>query len=85
MSAQICIQILEKIQVIDSSERQLGIYKDVNDLDEIPHDESIRGDYNDVPFGQYVYYPTRAVRYVDNSQARKRATGKQRAFVSINS
>ena len=38
MNAQMIMQILEKIQVIDSSERRLNIYKDVNDLDEIPHD-----------------------------------------------
>ena len=80
MNAQLVLQILEKIQVIDGSERELGIYKDVNDLDEIPQDESIRGDFNDQPFAEFVYYKTRAVRYVDNSQARKRATGRQRAF-----
>jgi hypothetical protein len=80
MNAQVMMQILEKIQVIDSSERRLNIYKDVNDLDEIPHDQGVRGDYNDVPFGQYVYYNTKAVRYVDNSQARKRASGKSRTI-----
>ena len=67
MNAQLIIQILEKIQVIDQTERTLNLYKDVNDLDEIPQDAGIRSEYNDVPFGQYVYYPTRAVRYVDNS------------------
>ena len=67
MNAQMALQILEKIQGIDGSERELGIYKDVNDLDEIPQDESIRGDFNDQPFAEFVYYKTRAVRYVDNS------------------
>ena len=38
MNAQMMMHILEKIQVIDSSERRQNIYKDVNDLDEIPHD-----------------------------------------------
>ena len=47
MNAQLVMQILEKIQVIDGSERELGIYKGVNDLDEIPQDESIRGNFND--------------------------------------
>ena len=39
------IQILEYLQVIPPTERELELFKDVNDLDEIPSDESIRMGY----------------------------------------
>lgn len=45
MNAQLMIQILEYLQVIPSTERELNIVKDVNDLDEISVDESIRMGY----------------------------------------
>ena len=45
MYAQMMIQILEYLQVITPSERELDIFKDVNDLDEMPQDESIRLGY----------------------------------------
>lgn len=45
MCAQLMIHILEYCQVIPPTERELGIVKDVNDLDDIPIDESIRSGY----------------------------------------
>ncbi len=45
MQAQMVIQILEYLQIITASERQIGIYKDVNDLDEIPLDVGIELGY----------------------------------------
>lgn len=45
MYAQLVIQILEYLQVIPPTERELNIAKDVNDLDDIPIDESIRSGY----------------------------------------
>ena len=45
MYAQMIIQILEYLQVIPPTERELDLFKDVNDLDEIPTDESIRMGY----------------------------------------
>ena len=42
MYAQVMIQILEYLQVIPPTERELKIFKDVNDLDEIPYDDGVR-------------------------------------------
>jgi hypothetical protein len=50
MQAQMMIQILEYLQVITSSEREIGIFKDVNDLDEIPLDVGIELGYQDQQF-----------------------------------
>ena len=55
------IQILEYLQVIPPTERELDLFKDVNDLDEIPSDESIRMGYQDYQFASLIYGPTRAV------------------------
>ena len=41
MQAQTVMHILEYLQVISPSERQIGIFKDVNDLDEISPGEAI--------------------------------------------
>ena len=41
MYAQMTIQILEYLQIISPTERELDLFKDVNDLDEIPRDESV--------------------------------------------
>ena len=61
MYAQMIIQILEYLQVIPPTERELDLFKDVNDLDEIPTDESIRMGYQDYQFAQLIYGPTRTV------------------------
>ena len=61
MYAQTMILILEYLQVIPGTERQMGLFKDVNDLDEIPVDESIRMGYQDYQFAQISYGPTRSV------------------------
>ena len=38
MQAQLMMQILEYLQIIPPTERELDLFKDVNDLDEIPED-----------------------------------------------
>ena len=55
------MQILEYLQIIPPTERELDLFKDVNDLDEIPTDESIRMGYQDYQFAQLIYGPTRTV------------------------
>ena len=63
MNAQMMMQILEYLQVIPSAERvEVGLCKDVNDMDEIPTDESIRAGHQNYQFGQLVYGPTRTVQ-----------------------
>lgn len=47
MYTQMTIQILEHLQIIPTTERELDLFKDVNDLDEIPTDESIHMGYQD--------------------------------------
>ena len=61
MQAQITMQILEYLQLISPSERQMGIFKDVNDLDEIAPDEAIEMGHQDQQFAQFVYGETRTV------------------------
>ena len=61
MYAQMMIQILEYLQIISPTERELDLFKDVNDLDEIPRDESVSTLYQDYQFAQLIYGPTRTV------------------------
>ena len=61
MYAQVIIQILEYLQVIPPTERELNIFKDVNDLDEIPYDDGVRQGQEDYQFAQLIYGPTRTV------------------------
>ena len=63
MSAQVCMRILQKIQLIHQTEFSIGI-KDVNDLDHIPQDEETLGERGMNQFGQHLYYPT-VVVYVN--------------------
>jgi len=55
------MQILEYLQLISPSERQMGIFKDVNDLDEIAADEAIEMGHQDQQFAQFTYGETRTV------------------------
>ena len=73
MSAQVILQILKNIQIFDSNMLDNNeIYRDVNDIDEI-----IVQDHGYArKFVDEFYNLTRVVRYSDNSQARKRATGR---------
>ena len=61
MQAQMTMQILEYLGLISPSERQMGIFKDVNDLDEIAADEAIEMGHQDQQFAHFVYRETRTV------------------------
>jgi len=47
MQAQMMMQILEYLQLISPSERSIGIFKDVNDMDEISSGEAIEMGHQD--------------------------------------
>ena len=73
MSAQVILQILKNIQIFDSNMLDNNeIYRDVNDIDEI----IVQDHRYTRKFVDEFYNLTRVVRYSDNSQARKRATGR---------
>ena len=61
MYAQMMIQILEYLQIISPTERELDLFKDVNDLDDIPRDDSVSTLYQDYQFASLIYGPTRTV------------------------
>ena len=58
------------------------MYGDVNDIDEISRDNMRKKVYVR-KFVEEFYSTTRVIRYSDHSQARKRATGKERAFNAV--
>ena len=61
MNAQMMMQILCKVNLIDIMQLNSKRFDDVNDMDEVPMDETIMLDEGVEQFGKHVYLETRRV------------------------